>query len=343
MSSGNRTRSLSRRRLLKQAGATAIAGMAAPFTLIKPARAANTPITLALGWLPVGYFAPYYLAIEKGYYADQGVDVTLNHNSGNALAFKMLAAGNAEFAAADLMAMLQLQGKSPDPWMISMAVLYAKAPLTLFYLDGKGISQPKDLEGKTIVYSQGASTPFLLPLLAKANGFNADKVKWTAAAASAKMALLLQEQADVASDYILSKPGIEGKLQPGQKLKEFVFGDCGVNVYGDALITTEKFRKENPKACSGFVKATLRGFKDSFANPQAAVDAMAKKVLTLDKALAVKEVKLVEQIAIASEQQKNGLGFQDPDKMRASYDAVVNQLHQPIDRPIEALYSNDAI
>src|SRR5689334_19370663 len=109
----------SRRTLLSSAGLIA-AGLALP-RRVRSAQPAK--LTLAILFVPRGDFAPYYLARERGYYAQAGIDLTIKHVLGNAFAFQMLSAGNAEFAHADIVQMLQLQGLTPEPAMKSVAVV----------------------------------------------------------------------------------------------------------------------------------------------------------------------------------------------------------------------------
>ena len=94
--------------------------------------------------------------------AEQGLDVTFKHVLGNALAMQTLTAGNADLIHADIVQMLQLQGKTPDPHMRAVGMISDKLALSLFFQKGKGINTPKDLEGRSIVDSPGSTAPFTL-------------------------------------------------------------------------------------------------------------------------------------------------------------------------------------
>ena len=154
--------------------------------------------------------------------------------------------------------------------------------------------------------------------------------------------MMLQNQADSVAIYLPAKPGIESKLPPGQDIGAFTFGDS-VQIYGDGLITTEKYWQENKKDVQGFVRATMKGCKDSFADPKAAIDAIAKYFPELNKETGVKEMQIQATLAEGPAQKKNGLGYIDPEKMKATYEAVISVLGQPIARPVTDFYTNDAI
>ena len=96
-------RGLSRRTLLTSSGALVAVGGFATVASPHVARAqAKTPVTLAIQFFARGDYASYYLARERGYYAEAGLDVTIKHVLGNALALQTLTAGNAHVVHADL-------------------------------------------------------------------------------------------------------------------------------------------------------------------------------------------------------------------------------------------------
>ena len=335
---------LSRRTLLTRSAGAAL-GLSSIGTIAAPyvARAqALTPVKLTIQFFARGDYAHVYLARERGYYKEQGLDVTFQHVLGNALALQALTAGNAQLIHADLVQMLQLQGKTPDPHMRAVGLISDKLALSLFFQKGKGIDKPKDLEGRSIVDSPGSTAPFIFNLFARSNGIDASKVTWKSAAATAKVAMMLQNQADSVAIYLPAKPGIESKLPAGQEISNFTFGDS-VGIYGDGLITTEKYWQENKKTVQGFVRATMKGCKDAYADPKAAIDAIAKHFPELNKETGVKEMAIQATLGVGPAQKKNGLGYHDPEKMKATYEAVISVLGQPIAKPVTEFYTNDAI
>ena len=331
----------SRRDVLLTSGGAAASLLAMPNLALS--QGARTKITLSILFIPRGDYAAYYLANERGYYAEQGIDLTIKHVLGNAFAFQMLSAGNAEFAHADIVQMLQLQGKNPEPHMRSVAVVSDKIPLSLFYLKGRGISKPADLEGRTIVNSPGSTTPALIKLFAKANGFDDNKILWKSAAANAKVALMLQGQADAVSIYLPALPSTAAKVPAGQELGSFNFGDFGVDIFGDGMIVTEKYLREKPAVAKAFVQASMKGYKDSFADPAAAIDALIKAHPEIDRAIGIKEMEIMRDDNKGRAQLAHGLGFHDPEKMAATYRAVIDILQQPITRPVTDFYTNDLL
>ena len=177
-------RGISRRTLLTRSAGVAI-GVSSLGVLGAPhvARAqALKPVKLTIQFFARGDYAHVYLARERGYYKEQGLDVTFQHVLGNALALQALTAGNADLIHADLVQMLQLQGRTPEPRMRAVGLISDKLALSLFFQKGKGIDKPKDLEGRSIVDLPGSTAPFIFNLFAKANGIDTNKVQWKNAA-----------------------------------------------------------------------------------------------------------------------------------------------------------------
>lgn len=304
---------------------------------------AQTKLTLAILFVPRGDFAPYYLARERGYYAQAGIDLTIKHVLGNAFAFQMLSAGNAEFAHADIVQMLQLQGATPEPQMKSVAVVCNKIPLSLFFLARRGIQKPEDLVGRTVVDSPGSTTPALIKLLARANGFDAAQIEWKSAAANAKVALMLQGQADAVSTYLPALPSTAARAPKGSQVGVFNFGDHGVDIYGDGLISTNRYLAESPQISRAFVQATLRGYKESFAEPAAAVAAIVKNAPELNSTNALMELDILRELNAEQRWPQRGFGAHDSAKMAATYSAVIDVIRQPIGRPVSEFFSNDLL
>jgi NitT/TauT family transport system substrate-binding protein len=329
-----------RRGFLKASGGivTAATTLAAPNLL----RAAPLKkVTFVIQYFARGDYAEYYLALDRGYYAKRGLDVTIKHVLGNALAYQTLSDDKAAFAHADIVQMLQLQGKSPKPQLLLVADIADKLALSLFFLKGRGIVHPKDLEGKTIVDSPGSTTPFIFKLFAEKNGIDPKKVNWLFTAATNKSAMMLQGKADAVATYLPGLASLKAHLKPGQDIGYFMFGEYGVDIYGDGLITRKDYwdNDDGKATAKAFVAGSLDGCKDAFADPAAAVDALRKYHPEVNRETGIEEEKLMAKSCL----QQHGLGYIDPGKMQRTYNAVVNLLGQPIPKPVTAYYTSAAL
>lgn len=331
---------VSRRTALRYGGGLALvagAGMGAPGIIQAQTL---TPVSLTFQWFASGAYAGYYLAKERGFYEEVGLDVEFRHVMGNALALQQLVAGNTDLIHADFIQMLRLQGSEPDVHLRAAGVIAEKLALSLFYLKGKGIEEPKDLEGRTIVDSAGSTAPLLFKMFADANDIDPDKINWTNAAGAAKVSVMLQGQADAVAIYLNALPSIRAKLKPGQDVGWFMFGEHGADIYGDGMITTDSYLQGNRDTAAAFVQASAKGFKTAFENPEEGVAPIVNASKELDPEIAVQELRLAHDVAVGPAQKEHGVGYIDPAKMQRSYTAVEELLGQEIGRPVEDLFVN---
>ena len=118
-------------------------------------------ISLRLDWVTSGYHAPYFVGIKNGYYKEQGLDVTVEPGNGSANVAQAIGNGNGDFATVDGGAMMQLVAKGLP--VKSVMGLYQRNPIGVIYNVKSGITKPKDIEGKTLVITNGDAPAALLP------------------------------------------------------------------------------------------------------------------------------------------------------------------------------------
>ena len=129
-----------------------------------------------------GRHAYYFVALEKGYYAKQNLDVQIVRGQGSADAVKQVAAGSAQIGFADTAAVILGRGNDQIPTKL-VAIVYAKPPHAIYVLKESGIAKPKDLEGKKIADTAFSAVPKLFDAYAKAAKIDGSKVTWLVASA----------------------------------------------------------------------------------------------------------------------------------------------------------------
>src|SRR5262249_15756597 len=131
-------------------------------------------VSLRLDWVISGYHAPYFVGIKNGYYSEQGLDVTIEPGNGSANVAQAIGNGNGDFATVDGGAMMQLVAKGLP--VKSVMGLYQRNPIGVIYNVKSGVARPKDLEGKTLVITNGDAPAALLPAFMAATGVDIKKV-----------------------------------------------------------------------------------------------------------------------------------------------------------------------
>ncbi len=242
----------------------------------------------------LGRHAYYFLALDKGYYREAGLDVTFVRGYGSADAIKQVAADAAQMGFADA-ATLILNRANDDAPVKLVSIVYSKPPMAFFMLANSGIRHPKDFEGKTIADTASSSLKILFPTYAKAVGIDPAKVKWTIIAPDARPGVLALGRADIVPDYIVGRNLLQ-KAAGSNELKTFSFVDAGLDFYSNGLIVSEKFLQEKPDVVRRFVKATFRGLGYSMSNPREAAEIMNRYHRIVDVDVAASELQIMASL-----------------------------------------------
>lgn len=238
-----------------------------------------------------GRHAYYFVALEKGYYAKQNLEVQIVRGQGSADAVKQVAAGTAQIGFADAAAVILGRGNDQIPVKM-VAVVYAKPPHAIYVLKESGISKPKDLEGKKLADTAFSAVPKLFDAYAKAANIDGSKVTWLVATSDALPGMLTTGRADGIGQFIVGEPLLAKSAAPKQVLA-LSYADAGLDLYGNGIIVSDALIKSNSDLIRRFVTATMQGLKDAIADPQAAGAIMNKHHREVDADIATGETRIV--------------------------------------------------
>jgi NitT/TauT family transport system substrate-binding protein len=238
-----------------------------------------------------GRHAYYFVALEKGYYAKQDLDVQIVRGQGSADAVKQVAAGTAQLGFADTAAVILGRGNDQIPVKL-VAIIYTKPPHAIYVLKDSGITKPKDLEGKKIADTAFSAVPKLFDAYAKAARIDAGKVTWLVATSDALPGMLTTGRADGIGQYIVGEPLLAKSAAPKQVFA-LSYADAGLDLYGNGIIASDDLIKSKPDLVRRFVTATMQGLKDALAKPQEAGTIMNKHHREVDADIATAETRIV--------------------------------------------------
>lgn len=338
MDTAHRERTLTSRRTFL--GRALGAGLALGVPLVGRAGAATEKIAFRLDWIPFGRHAPYYVSGAKGYYSSAGLEVTVEQGTGTLQGLRALAAGQAQFNFNDIGSMIVVRGRENLP-MKAVACVYQKPPHTIFFIKGRGIARPKDLEGKKVAYSPGDSPKAIFPAFAKANGIDESKISWLSVDPNSKNSVLLTYAADAMMTYNLTLPVLQKAARPGDDIGTFVYGDWGVDFYANGILAMEDYLEKKRDVAQRFVQATLKGIEFTLANPPEAIAIMKKAQPQLNEALALKEVPILKDLIVTEFTRQKGLGRMTREKMRHTRDLMMQYLDLKTSVPVDSLFTNE--
>lgn len=283
-------------------------------------------VKFTLSWLLQGIDAPLTFAIDKGYFANEGVNVQYQRGYGSADALAKIAAGQYDMGFGDMYSMIEFNEKNPDQKLVAIAVTFSKAPFAIVALKKSGINSVKQLEGKKLGAPAGDAPRRLWPVFAKQVGVDPSSANWTTMEPKLRESFLLQGRVDAISGFSYSM--LPSLIKGGAKLEDinvFYFSDNGLDYYGNAIIAKESFLKENPELVKGFLKAYFKGFQGALKDPTTGLDSV---MANGDKLMSKEAEKLRLQIAldklwVTPEVEAVGIGGVDPQRLKKTIDQTV--------------------
>lgn len=263
-----------------------------------------------------GRHAYYFVAVDKGYYKDVGLDVSILGGKGSVDAIHQVAADNAILGFADAGSLILARANDQVPVKL-VSIVYAKPPQAIFCREDMGVKSAKDLEGKSIANPAGGSIPDLFPAFAKAAKIDASKVNWVIASSESLPGLLASGKVPCVGQFTVGEPLLKAAVL--QKLVRFAYSDPGLTYYGNGIIATETTVKQKPDLVRRFVAATIKGETYAFAHPEQAGEIIHKYHPEVAIEVGKGETEAVAELAEIRGQPLNAI---DPKRIQATLDVI---------------------
>lgn len=306
--------------------------LAALTLLAAQAASAQDKAVFALNWVPAGNHYGVFSAKEQGFYRDANLDVEIQRGYGSGDTVKRIGTNAADIGIADATSVIA--GRNNGLKVKQAASIFARAADAIFYVEGRGISSPKDLEGRKLGATAGETTLNLLPLFAERVGLDSGKVEIVNITPSAKFASLVAGTVDAIVGFVNEEPAIRKAAETtGVKVRKFVFADHGVDYYSIGLIVSEEMIAKKPDVVRRLVEATMRGYAWAIKNRDAAADAFVKNYPESSREVSLEQWDVARQLMLTDSTKAHGLGYIEEDKMQATLDLI--RSYQKIDDSIQ--------
>ncbi len=233
-------------------------------------------IRLPMGYIPNVQFAPFYVAVERGYFAQEGIEVEFDY-SFETDGVQLVAANKLPFAVAsgEQVILARAQGLP----VVYVAEWYQRFPIAVVSLAETGIEEPSDLIGRTVGAPElfGASYIGWQALLSAA-GLDASQIKLQVIGYS-QVPSLSEGRVEAAVGYANNEPVLLGL--EGRDVHIIAVADYA-DIVANGLIASEHIVRQRPELARGFVRAFLRGLDDTLADPDAAFEISTRYVEGLE-------------------------------------------------------------
>jgi len=286
---------------------------------------AQTDVKLTLDWRFEGPAAGFLLAQDKGYFADDGLNVTIDTGNGSVEAIPRVATGAYQFGFGDINSLIKFLDEDNSQPVKAIMMVYDKPVFSVIGRKSLGITDdPKSLEGKKL----GAPPPdgafAQWPAFVEAAGIDTSGITLESIGFPVREPMLASGDVDGVFGFAFSVIlNLKANGVLDDDISTILFADHGLNLYGNAIMVNEAFAEENPEAVKGFVRALAKGFADAVADPAAGAAAVLARNETLNIDTETARLTMANEMNIKTPYVvEHGIGGVDEARLTASIDTL---------------------
>ena len=283
----------------------ACGGSTAPTPQIEAEVTSFPPVSVVLDWFPWSNHAGLFIAKDRGYFAAEGLDVDIHPPADPATILQTVATGRDDFGINYQTGVLIARQEGVP--VVSIAAIVQHPLNSVMTLKGSGITEPKDLAGKTVGWPGIPDNEPLLDTMLKSQGKSLEDVELVNVGFALVPALIGKKVDAIVGAYWVHES--ISAINQGFPVNIMRMEQHGVpDFYELVLVTNEENIKENPELVRRFVRAVTRGYQDAIADPQGAVELLKRVRPEVDLAI---ESPGVDMLAPLWNSDQGVFGWQD--------------------------------
>jgi NitT/TauT family transport system substrate-binding protein len=311
---------------MRQFGTTRFAGLAAVIGLAFSAAPAGAqiPIKFTLDWKFEGPAAPFTVALDRGYFKAEGLDVTIDPSAGALEPLTRVASGAYDMGFGDINALIKYRDANPATPVKAVFMLYNKPAFSIVGRKSRGVVKPKDLEGRKLGAPAADNAAAQWKIFAQTAGIDAAKVIVENVGIPVREPMLAAGQVDAITGFSFSSYiNLKDRGVPVDDITVILMADHGVNLYGNVIFVNAKFAAENPDAVRKFLIAFVKGLKDTVKNPDPSIASVLKRNESARKEVELERLKMaLKDNILTPEVKANGYGGVDMDRLDRAIDQI---------------------
>ena len=311
--------------ITRQPGSVVLALVVGLFLAFSEARVESAEpraATIRLDFIIGGKHAPWYVALEKGFYTKRGLNATIQASTGSADTVRTIGSGGADFGFADIGTTIVAKSRGTP---IQIVGQFGYVPATILWRDEGTIKGIQDLPGKSWAISPGQAQWYLMPAYCRINKIDFKSIKIQETAAPIQPAALATKKADFIVMYRASNDEIaeQAATKVGVKLSRIFMKDTGLDIYGTGLIVKDDDVKKRPDFVRAYVEATLEGLRYARDNQEEALKILLKQKPELESALTTLQLKnALTEVFLPPESATVAIGYMKPEIMEKTVQVV---------------------
>jgi NitT/TauT family transport system substrate-binding protein len=303
---------------------TGAAALAAIGASALPA-AAQTPIRFTLDWRFEGPSALFLMALEKGYFKAEGLDVTIDTGNGSREAIPRVASGTYDMGFGDINSLIRFRDENPGVDVKAVMMVYDKPPFSIVGRKSRGItSDVKSLEGKKFGAPAADAAFAQWPIFRTVNKLDESKMRLENVGFPVREPMLASGEVDAVFGFANSSYiNLKSRGVPAEDIVVMLMADYGVELYGNVIMVSQKMIAEKPEAVRGFVRAMVKSVRDTVANPSLGADLVIRRNDVAKKEVEQERlVMTLEQNVVTPWVKANGFGGVDKARFERALDQI---------------------
>jgi len=281
-------------------------------------------------------FVGVYVAQEKGFFAEENLQVTIEHSAGSGQHLQFVAEGKVQVTTQDA-AILLKRRSDPGLPLVSIALIGQHGQQAFAALSTNNFTSPKDWEGHTVGF-KGSPPPELFALV-KAAGADIDKMEIVNVGFDPR--ILTEGKVDLYPVYKSNEPFMIEKW--GYDIDLWTAEDYGIPTLGLTYVTSDETLKNDPDLLQRFLRASIKGILYAEQNPEEAIDFVLKYAgpeTDRENMLFMLQTELKDLHSDITDQ--NGIGWQTEEQWQSMMDILVTyDSMKPID--VNQVFTNDLL
>jgi NitT/TauT family transport system substrate-binding protein len=325
---------LKRCRILTLAGAVMVATPLAAQDL--------TPVSFTLDWKFEGPSAPFFVAIDEGFFEEEGLDVSIDSGAGSRESIPRVATGRYDMGFGDINALVKFLADNPEANVEAVFMVYDKPPFAVIGRRSQGVTEdPQSLEGKTLGAPPPDAAYAQWPAFIDAAGIDTSDITIENVGFPVREPMLAQGQVDAIFGYSFSSVlNLKAQGVGDEDIVPIFMADNGLDLYGNAIMVNTEWAEENPEAVGGFIRAFIKGMQFTIANPEEAIDAVMARNEIASRETELERLEMAIQDNMVTEAvETDGLGDVDMARFASSIEQLQKSFDMPNPPEAEAVFN----
>jgi NitT/TauT family transport system substrate-binding protein len=236
-----------------------------------------TKVGVVLNFAADGGAAGFYHALERGYFRELGLDVSIEPSKGSADAITRAASQSSDIGIGDISTLVEFASRRPEIAPKAVFILHNRSPQAVIALKSSAIAKLGDLQGRILGQGPADAASRMFPAVANIAGLDLSRIEIRQFSPQLRDTMLLTRQVDAVTGFdstVLFNLKANGVAVDDATV--IYYADNGLDVYGNAVLVNPAFLQAKPDAVKAFVRAAARGWRDAIADPKAAMESLGK-------------------------------------------------------------------